>query len=162
MLLVRGLLVLSLAGFVAAAFVVDYNSQGGEDLAAFVACGALLSAALAREWTTGATWKLLDRRPLHWVGARAYGIYLVHLLVIYELRPLTEKGSSAAVALLMVLPLVLVISLLVGDLSWRFYEKPLLQRRLPWRSPVAPLAPAVPEPDAGAPPLVAAPAEATA
>ena len=38
--------------------------------------------------------RVLDNRLLHWIGKRAYGIYLVRVLVIYELRHLTSSLSS--------------------------------------------------------------------
>jgi peptidoglycan/LPS O-acetylase OafA/YrhL len=96
-------------------------------------CGALLAAPLLLQWATGRCWRLLDNRPMHWLGERSYGIYLIHLgLMAHVLRKIGEgHGSTATFALLVAG--AGVVTVLASDVLWRVVERPALQRRLPWR-----------------------------
>ena len=114
-------------------------------LVAAVACGALLAGPLVYQWATGRAWRLLDLKPLHWLGVRSYGVYLSHVMIIYELHTLTGRLDSTWEALAIVFPLTLAGAAVLGGLSYRFVELPFLEQRLPWRA-----APPTPEP-AGAP-----------
>jgi peptidoglycan/LPS O-acetylase OafA/YrhL len=74
---------------------------------AAVACpGSLIGAALG--W-----------RPLRWIGARSYGIYLWHYPVIVLTTPqnATEDLPRAA--------LQIAASVIIAALSWRFVEEPV-------------------------------------
>jgi peptidoglycan/LPS O-acetylase OafA/YrhL len=68
--------------------------------------------------------RLLSARPLGWVGARSYSIYLWHwpLFVIFESR-FGLLGTNEAVALVLV-------SLLLADLTYRFVENPVRRSAL--------------------------------
>jgi peptidoglycan/LPS O-acetylase OafA/YrhL len=114
-------------------YVVDPFSVKVLNLVAAICCGSLLAGPLVYQWATGRAWRWLDNRPLHWFGVRAYGIYLSHVLVIYQLRHFTKSLDSVRLSLLIVFPLVLGISTLLGTLSFRFIESPFLERRAPWR-----------------------------
>jgi peptidoglycan/LPS O-acetylase OafA/YrhL len=48
---------------------------------------------------------------------------------------MTANLPSMGAALLTTRPLVLVISAALGALSFRYVERPFLERRAPWRSP---------------------------
>lgn len=109
-----------------------------------VVCGAALTAPLVYQWATGHCWRFLDNRPLQWFGERAYGLFLYHVLVLYELRHLTKSLDSVPLAILIVAPLVFVIATALGALSYRYIEQPLLRRRASWQP--APLQPALQQP----------------
>jgi peptidoglycan/LPS O-acetylase OafA/YrhL len=152
-----GLLAAGLGAMAAHTYLADGGR--GQDLLAAIACGSFLGAPLVWQWTTRGCWSILDRRWLHWFGIRAYGVYLVHVLAIYELRHVTRSFDTMAIGLLVTFPLVMALSTLGGALSFRFVEEPFLQRRLPWRSAKPPAEPA---PEPAAPALTGAAAETTA
>ena len=95
---------------------------------AFIAVGitGVVGAALLLEWSGRRPWRLLDNRPLHWLGERSYAIYLLHVPVIAELV-LLEPGRRWNVAVLWLVTMVLVC--LGAALSWRFVEQPFLRLR---------------------------------
>ncbi len=73
--------------------------------------------------------RLLRMKWLCWLGTLAYGIYLLHQPVQYLLFGLMREDGvavtdtqSLAVGLAAVL-----LTLLVASLSWRYFEKPMLQ-----------------------------------
>lgn len=145
----RGLLAVALAAFLLQSYVVTFYSNVAQNSLALISCGALLAAPLVLQWTTGSTWKLFDNRFLHWVGVRAYGIYLIHVQVLHLLLPVTKWSGSVPGALLTTFPLTVLISVPLGALSYRYVEKPFLERRMPWRTSApapetAPSAPAMP------------------
>jgi peptidoglycan/LPS O-acetylase OafA/YrhL len=144
-------LALAVGGYVVHVYA-DLGNRG-QLLVSAIACGSLLAAPLVLQWATGRAWRLLDHPALHWLGVRSYGIYLSHVLVIYELRHLTGALDSTALALLVTFPLTFAAAAALGALSFRFVERPFLERRAPWRAP----APA----PAGEPAPVPAPALAT-
>jgi peptidoglycan/LPS O-acetylase OafA/YrhL len=130
----------ALVGLVAAAFVAhcvmlaDSASGAKLNVASALICGGALAAPLAYQWATGGCPGALDNRPLRWFGERAYGVFLVHVLVIYELRHLTRSIGSVPEAILVEVPLVLAISTVLGALIYRFIERPLLERKANWRT----------------------------
>jgi len=133
------------------------NSRGA--LAAATATGLLVAAALVRQWADGGCWRWLSSRPLQWLGVRSYGIYLVHFLVVLEVtaffrdsKPLPMIDSSMPVlaepgspweAVALRLPLVLVLTIALAALSWRFVEQPAMtwKRRARRGGPVVQPAP---------------------
>jgi acetyltransferase len=106
-----------------------------QNLVAAVACGAFLAGPLVLQWSGARTWRIFDNRFLHWFGIRAYGVYLTHVVVIYELRYFIRDLGTVPLALLFAFPLIMLLSTLAGALSFRYIESPFLERRLPWRSP---------------------------
>ena len=88
-----------------------------------------LGLALTMPWAV--TWRLtlsLARAPIEWLAERSYCLYIVHLtfLVLFDgvaakgLVPVTISASAA-----------ILTSALVAELSFRFFETPILQRRPP-------------------------------
>ncbi|MFL5895591.1 MAG: acyltransferase family protein [Thermoleophilaceae bacterium] len=156
-LAVWALVAVAIVAFLADTYVVDVKNGRQQNFVAAFACGAFLAAPLVLQWTTGGAWRWLDNRFLHWFGVRAYGIYLTHVVAIFELRHLIARLGTVSSALLVVWPLVMVMSTIAGALSYRYIERPFLERRVPWRS--SDPAPA-PEPEAVAVPFEPAPAPA--
>ena len=128
------LVALAAAAFLVHTYVVGVFNVKLQNLVAAVACGAFLAAPLALQWSTGGVWRIFDNRLLHWFGVRAYGVYLTHVLAIYELRHVIHGLGSTWMALLVAFPLILLLSTIAGALSFRYIETPFLERRAPWRS----------------------------
>jgi peptidoglycan/LPS O-acetylase OafA/YrhL len=128
------LVALGVGAFVVLTYWIGFDDRWLRNLLAGVSCTALVAAPLVWQWTTGGCWRVLDNPVLHWVGVRAYGIYLVHVLLIYELRFVIRDTGSTWNAILLVLPLILLIACIAGAVSYRFVEKPFLERKLPWRT----------------------------
>ena len=129
-------LLLALAGlaYLAHAYASTRASNPVLDVLAGIACASLLAAPLVLQWTTGGAWRALDNRALQWVGERAYGLFLIHVLVLHELDGLIRDLGSVRATLLVVAPLALAISIAVGALSYRVVERPFLRLRRGWRT----------------------------
>jgi peptidoglycan/LPS O-acetylase OafA/YrhL len=137
-----------LAGLLAVAYYVaslPHPNLVLRTLAASVGSGLIVGAARVQQWSTGGCWRLLDNRPLHWLGKRAYSLYLLHLLVISQLIvPLDRRPGPAAWLVYMTAGMAVLIPLTA--ISYRLLERPFLIRRRAWRSssdaaPAKPLAP---------------------
>jgi peptidoglycan/LPS O-acetylase OafA/YrhL len=88
----------------------------------------LLGSALVRQWSDGRASRALDNRVLHWLGVRAYSIYLIHFFVILQIGEHVEVADAlarAAVVALVAVP----ITLLAAAFSYRWFERPFLARR---------------------------------
>jgi len=89
----------------------------------------LLVLLLALESRTLWFRRLLLWRPLHWLGAISYGVYLLNQLVklllhrvVLHRQPQLANWQDAAV-----LVLSLVLTLLIAHLSWRYFEGPIVR-----------------------------------
>ena len=84
--------------------------------------------------------------PIRWVSERAYGMYVVHTSLMA--MALTAAGGSWKAALFG-LALAFVGTFLLADLSWRYFEKPILRLRPRQSIAPPPAADAVAEARAG-------------
>ncbi len=100
---------------------------------ATVGSAALVAAPLVRQWSGRSCWRWLDNRPLHWIGARSYSLYLIHFTVILQLQPKVWGAASGWSALGSMMLLALPASLLLSHSLYELVERPFQQRRLPWR-----------------------------
>ncbi|MEA2473576.1 MAG: hypothetical protein QOE06_1491, partial [Thermoleophilaceae bacterium] len=113
---------------------VDHGSFRRYAILAAAISGTLVAAPLVFQWTTGRSVRLLDNRVLQWLGQRSYSIYLVHLAILIELGNLARSGGprqGLALVFLAGVPLTIV----AAAVSYRLFERPFLDRRVPWRRP---------------------------
>ena len=78
---------------------------------------------------------LLGCRPMRWIGARSYGIYLWHFPVIILSTPDGEFATHPIRT-----PLQILVSFCLATLSWHFLEDPIRRGAIgrlvaQWRSP---------------------------
>ncbi len=109
-----------------------HNALGRQALMTAVFAGAVLAGLLALQIGTGRAPRWIDNRAMHYVGERSYAIYLLHIWVLLEVIALTGAGAGTP-ALIAVMTLAgFPATLALAALSWRFVERPALERRLPW------------------------------
>lgn len=123
------------AGFLAGlAVFVPFLGAGdltgaGQRVLLGAGASALVGSALMIEWSDRRQSRLLANPVLDWVGARSYSIYVIHVPVIFEVRRLVpdDAGPSKQLAIALLLSLAAVLPL--GALSYRYVERPFMQRR---------------------------------
>lgn len=67
--------------------------------------------------------KLLNIKPLVWLGKISYGLYVWHILAL----ELTSQGMRYIQYKFLYLPLAFLLTLFLGYISYRFYESKFLQ-----------------------------------
>lgn len=99
---------------------------------------ALIGGMMALQLGTGGAPRWLDNRWTNWLGERSYAFYLLHVWVFFEIIRVvgadTPPVALGAILLLVGFP----ISVTLAGLSWRYVERPCLERRLPWASGLRP------------------------
>lgn len=96
--------------------------EGGFALYAAMTCVVITAASLPN----GQLRRALSVGPLLWLGERSYGIYLVHWPLFLAIRQ-SWPDSSAPLRAAVGIPAALVLA----ELSFRFIEQPIRQRRSP-------------------------------
>jgi peptidoglycan/LPS O-acetylase OafA/YrhL len=136
----RASLVLAAAALASFAFhcLAEISSPGLGVLSGTMTGGALVGAALLREWSGGRGWRLFAHPVSAWIGERSYGIYLVHLLVISQVLWAVDGVGSPRRAFAQLLLVALPLSILAAAVLWRLVEHPAQQlgrrrRRAPER-----------------------------
>lgn len=123
----RGRLTVDLIGFAGFAVVVFMIATVGEYDASLYRGGmvivsvatAMVVAAMAHPASRFARW--IGAKPLQWLGARSYGIYLYHYPVIALTTPTAEVDEFHPLRAL----LQVAASIALAELSWRFLEEPI-------------------------------------
>ena len=137
--------------------VSDYSDQttaihhavGRRALLTALCTGALLFGLVALQLGTGRAPRLFGNRAMSWMGQRSYSFYLVHIWVLLEVGHVLGDGYGTATNLPVLLAFGLPISLALGALSYRYVERPFLERKRSQggtTQPPPPVAPLVPEP----------------
>ncbi len=109
-----------------------HHALGRRALMAVVCAGAALAAVIVWQVATEKAPRWLDNRPIRYLGARSYAIYLIHVWVLFEVIDLVgaDAGTTTLVVAMIVVGLPVTVAL--SALSWRFVEQPFLQRRVRW------------------------------
>jgi peptidoglycan/LPS O-acetylase OafA/YrhL len=91
------------------------------------ACAALLAAVVVRDWAGLPAWRLLDNRPLQWLGARSYSLYLFHLPIVafVAARVATDETLPAGAGLVALIAIPL--SLVFAAAGYALVERPFMR-----------------------------------
>ena len=98
-------------------------------LAAAGGATLIVGSALVVQWAGRGCWRILDNASLRVLGRWSYGIYLVHLPLVYALMPGLATGDRPAVRFAIALPLVLSVTLVAAAASYYVVERPALRLR---------------------------------
>lgn len=113
------------AGFVA----VKPDSVMGITISEIAVAVPLVAAALVLQWTTGRNWAFFSNPVAVWLGSRSYSFYLWHVAVIYALRDVWTQPDSTRTAMAVALPLVLIVTSVMSEITFRLIERPALRLR---------------------------------
>jgi peptidoglycan/LPS O-acetylase OafA/YrhL len=126
----RALAAVAVVGLVVWCLESNGNTSPGLALAilATVACSAAIAAPMVLQWSGRSCWRLLDSKPLHWLGERSYSFYLLHMLpmVLVDQWVAEQTAGRWWDMLLLLTAVELLILLPATELSYRFVEKPFL------------------------------------
>ncbi len=91
----------------------------------------VVAALLPGLLTNGGAATALSTRPLRWVGARSYSLYLCQVLAAWTVYALLPKLTSTAMVIA-----TMVVGLMIADFVYRFVESPMIKvgRQLEGRS----------------------------
>ncbi|MCA1698069.1 MAG: acyltransferase, partial [Actinobacteria bacterium] len=131
------------AAFAAAALAAvvyattDYNSQqtpihhalGQRALLAALCTGALVFGLVVLQLGTDRAPRLFGNRLMLWMGARSYSFYLVHIWVLLEIDHALGQGESIAARAATMVAVGLPLTTAIAALSYRFVERPFLERK---------------------------------
>jgi len=93
---------------------------------------ALLAALIALQLGTRRVPRWADNRWANWMGERSYAFYLLHVWIIFEVINLVGADAGTVALILAMLGIGFPVTLLLAALSWKYWERPFLERRLPW------------------------------
>jgi peptidoglycan/LPS O-acetylase OafA/YrhL len=93
---------------------------------------ALLAALIALQLGTGRVPRWTDNRWTNWMGERSYAFYLMHVWILFEVIDLVGADAGTPVLFAAMIAMGFPVTLVLAALSWRYVERPFLERRLPW------------------------------
>lgn len=85
---------------------------------------ALISVFALFNERGGIVTRLLQSRPLVFLGNISFSFYMIHLLVIKAAHRLTDRFSPDMPAPIFI-PLVLIIAVILAYFVWKYYERPM-------------------------------------
>ena len=109
-----------------------HHALGRRSLMAALFGMALLAALIALQLGTGKVPRWADNRATNWMGERSYAFYLLHVWIIFEVINLVGADAGTPQLVVAMLLIGFPVTLLLAALSWKYYERPFLERRLPW------------------------------
>jgi peptidoglycan/LPS O-acetylase OafA/YrhL len=107
-----------------------HHALGVRALLAALSTGLLLAGLVVLQLGTGRAPRLFGNRVMLWLGARSYSIYLLHIWVLLEIEHILGDGEGIWTRLAIMGAVGVPLTVLAGALSYRFVERPFLQRKL--------------------------------
>lgn len=106
-------------------FMIYYTNQydsfvyeGGMALISLSTAGLVLSLTLS---PSGIVNKILEWKPLKWIGVRSYGIYLWHYPIILYMNPNVNTGGMDVYKV----SLEITLTFIIAAISYTYVEKPI-------------------------------------
>ncbi|MCA1679998.1 MAG: hypothetical protein LC777_14165, partial [Actinobacteria bacterium] len=107
-----------------------HHALGVRALLAALSTGLLIAGLVALQVGTGRAPRAFANKFMLWLGARSYSLYLVHIWVLLELDHILGDGHSIATRLAIMGGIGFPLTVLSAALSYRFVERPFLERKL--------------------------------
>lgn len=106
-----------------------HHALGVRALLAALASGLLFAGLVVLQIGTGRAPRVFANKAMLWLGARSYSFYLVHIWMLLELDHLLGDGHSIQTRLAVLAGIGFPLTVLSGSLSYRFVERPFLERK---------------------------------
>jgi peptidoglycan/LPS O-acetylase OafA/YrhL len=106
-----------------------HHVLGQRALLAALCTGALILGLVVLQLGTGGAPRLFANRVMLWMGERSYSFYLVHIWVLLEIDHALGDGRSLEERFAVMLIVALPLTTAVAALSYRYVERPFLERK---------------------------------
>jgi peptidoglycan/LPS O-acetylase OafA/YrhL len=106
-----------------------HHALGQRALIAALCTGALIFGLVVLQLGTGKAPRLFGNRLMLWMGARSYSFYLVHIWILFELDQILARDMPLATRVIVMTAIALPVTTLVAALSYRYVERPFLERK---------------------------------
>lgn len=106
-----------------------HHALGQRALIAALCTGALILGLVVLQLGTGKAPRLFGNRPMLWMGARSYSFYLVHIWILFELDEILAQDMRLGTRVIVMAAIALPLTTLVAALSYRYVERPFLERK---------------------------------
>ncbi|HVF78350.1 MAG TPA: acyltransferase family protein, partial [Solirubrobacteraceae bacterium] len=106
-----------------------HHALGQRALLAVLCTGALMLGLLVLQLGTGRAPRLFASRLMQWMGERSYSFYLVHIWILLEVDHVLGGGESIAARVAIMLAVALPLTTAIATLSYRYVERPFLERK---------------------------------
>jgi peptidoglycan/LPS O-acetylase OafA/YrhL len=106
-----------------------HHVLGQRALLAALCTGALILGLLVLQLGTGRAPRLFANRLMLWMGERSYSFYLVHIWVLLEIDHALGEGESIATRVVVMIAIALPLTTAIAALSYRYVERPFLERK---------------------------------
>jgi peptidoglycan/LPS O-acetylase OafA/YrhL len=73
--------------------------------------------------------RLFGNRLMLWMGARSYSFYLVHIWILLEIDHALGAGESIPARVAIMVAVALPVTTAIAALSYRYVERPFLERK---------------------------------
>ncbi len=106
-----------------------HHALGQRALLAVLCCGLLIAGLIVLQLGTGGGPRLFVNRVMLWMGERSYSFYLAHIWVLYEIDYALGTGESVGTRLAIMAAIALPVTTAIAALSYRYVERPFLERK---------------------------------
>jgi peptidoglycan/LPS O-acetylase OafA/YrhL len=106
-----------------------HHALGQRALIASLCTGALIFGMVVLQLGTDRAPRLFANRLMLWMGARSYSFYLAHIAVLFEIDHVLGRGESIAARAAIMTAVGLPVTTAIAALSYRYVERPFLERK---------------------------------
>jgi peptidoglycan/LPS O-acetylase OafA/YrhL len=106
-----------------------HHALGQRALLAALCTGALIFGLVVLQLGTDRAPRLFGNRLMQWMGARSYSFYLAHFWILLEIDHALGTGESIATRAAIMAAVGLPVTTAIAALSYRFVERPFLERK---------------------------------